>query len=99
MTTTELYAEIRKIQQTDGLADQVGYSASTKTIILRRGFFYTHGQNSKTFVTRIVEKLTAHGLDGKYRVVDSGEVWKSFNGGAKLSASSHWFCKLQGVEE
>lgn len=55
---------------------------------LREGFFYTHGRTAGTLVRRVLAAFP------KADVLDSGEVWKAFNGGAPLAKSSHWFVKF-----
>lgn len=50
----------------------------------RRGFFYRHGGSSEKFAARV------QALPGA-AVLDHGEVWKAFSGGASLARSSHWW--------
>ena len=55
----------------------------------RRGFFYTHGRSEKDLVQRIKEKYP------KAKIIDSGEQWTSFRGGAPIERQSHWFVKFK----
>jgi hypothetical protein len=54
----------------------------------RWGFFYRHGQTSQLHAETVREKLPGA------CVLDHGEVWKSFRGGASVAQSSHWWVKF-----
>lgn len=63
-------------------------SVKNGTYLVRRGFFYSHGK-------------TAADLEGQVRaafpgakIIDSGEVWKAFRGGASVAQQSHWFVRF-----
>jgi len=62
-------------------------------IVVRKGFFYTHGASAESFAHVVRLKLRAAGL--KAEVVESGEVWRPFRGGANTANSSHWFAVLR----
>jgi len=51
----------------------------------RRGFFYRNGVTSQDVVDMVKAAYP------EAVVVDSGEVWRSFNGGASTAKSSHWW--------
>lgn len=68
------------------LADEVTYSKGVFTA--RTGFFYTHGRTVQDLIDKVKEIVP------EANVIDQGEVWKNFNGGASLRASSHWFVKF-----
>lgn len=53
----------------------------------RWGFFWRQGRSSDEYAERVRSKLGAC-------VLDHGEVWKSFRGGASVSQSSHWWVKF-----
>ena len=59
-----------------------------KGVPMRRGFFYTHGMTADTFVNK-VKKTFPDAM-----ILDSGEVWNSFNGAAPVARQSHWFVKF-----
>ena len=61
-------------------------------IVLRRGFFYKMGGSSESFAASVTEQMKAAGIDA--HVVDSGEVWKAFRGGASTASSSHWWVAI-----
>lgn len=64
------------------------YSIKNGVITVRRGFFYTHGCTDQDCVDQVLEKFPdAH-------IVESGEIWKSFLGGASIAAQSHWYVKF-----
>ena len=55
---------------------------------LRRGFFYRHGNDAN----KIAAKVQAALPDAM--IVDRGEVWKPFRGGASVAQGSHWYVKF-----
>lgn len=55
----------------------------------RVGFFYTNGNTSDKVVARIKANLP------EAIIIDHGEVWKPFNGGAPLAKQSHWWVKFK----
>ena len=57
--------------------------------MIRRGFFYKHGGSAESFAARVEAQLKEHGIEAY--VVDKGEQWKAFRGGASLAQSSHWW--------
>ena len=61
--------------------------------LLRWGFFYTHGKTAKQYVAKVSAVLTARQIE--HKVVDSGEVWKNFKGGASVAASSHFYVEVK----
>jgi hypothetical protein len=65
------------------------------TFTVRRGFFYRNGGSSEALVTRL------EALVGKDRLVvlDHGEHWVPFRGGASVANSSHWWVKFRVKEE
>lgn len=65
-------------------ADSLSRKAGIYTA--RWGFFYRRGQTSESHAARV------RGIGGC--VLDHGEVWKSFRGGASVSQSSHWWVKF-----
>jgi len=58
--------------------------------VLRRGFFYRNNLTAQYFVDS-VRKALAKRNDIEFEIVESGEVWKAFRGGASLANSSHWW--------
>ncbi len=54
----------------------------------RRGFFYTSGRTAEKFVACILKSFPTA------IILDKGEVWKPFRGGASTTAQSHWFVKF-----
>ena len=66
-------------------------------IVARRSFFYKHGKTSADFEAYVQKILTQAGLNDKYRIVESGEIWKPFNGGASVAMQSHWFTVIRKV--
>ena len=58
------------------------------TFTIYRGFFYRHGQE--------VSSVEQHLMDvfPKAMILDSGERWEPFKGGASVRTSSHWWVKF-----
>lgn len=51
-------------------------------------FFYRHGQTSEDLANHIKRAIP------NATIIDSGEVWKAFRGGATTANSSHWWVKF-----
>lgn len=75
--------EIRQLIRADTLSKKGDiYTA-------RRGFFYTSGGTSEAFANRIRDVIPSA------RILDHGEVWKDFKGGASVANQSHWWVKFK----
>ena len=74
---------------------------SEGNLVFRRGFYYTNGNSADTFADRISNKLNE--LNIPHTIIDRGQVWKPFKGGATIKNQSHWWVKVkvgeQGVAE
>ena len=68
-------------------ADTIGRNKDGH-IVLRRGFFYTHGMSADKFAGACLKRLADVGIVA--RVVDIDEVWKPFRGGASVAQGSHF---------
>jgi hypothetical protein len=55
---------------------------------VRDGFFYRHGRNSGDLVQKVRDAFPTA------KILDQGEVWKAFRGGASVANQSHWFVKF-----
>lgn len=64
------------------------YSVKGNVFTLRWGFFYTMGKTTDKYEARIREAFP------NCIIVDSGEVWKPFRGGAALAQQSHFYVKF-----
>lgn len=74
------------------LADSVGRKKDG-SIIIRRGFFYRHGQDAESYKIAVCKVLNK--CDGMpYAIKDYGEHWTTFRGGASIANSSHWFVEI-----
>ena len=69
-------------------ADTVGKNKAGNFMI-RRGFFYRNGMDSQKFATAVMEAL-----GDRVKLVDCGEVWKPFRGGATTANSSHFWAEV-----
>lgn len=72
-------------------ADTVGKNKAGN-YVARRGFFYTHGMDGASFAQTIEALLRKAGIQAK--VINSGEKWASFRGGASIAASSHFWAEI-----
>jgi len=55
---------------------------------VRKGFFYRNGYTEDKLADRVRETYP------QATIIDRGEVWKAFRGGATVSQGSHWFVKF-----
>ena len=62
------------------------------TIVVRRGYFYRHGQDAEDFQLAVGSALIKAGI--QYSIKDYGDHWARFRGGASLAKSSHWWVEL-----
>jgi len=65
-----------------------GCSKRNGVFTVRQGFFYTHGRTASDLADSIKDFIP------EAKIVDLGEVWKNFRGGAPLAKSSHFFVKF-----
>lgn len=61
--------------------------------LLRWGFFYTMGKTAKGYEEKVKAAYPAA------VILDSGEVWKPFRGGAGCAAQSHFYVKFTVPQE
>lgn len=73
------------------IVDEV--SKSKDGFIAREGFFYLHGKTAGDLRENIEKQLGA--LNLKFKIVDFGEKWRAYKGGASLRTQSHWFVKFE----
>lgn len=78
-----------KLSEMKDLTASDSVSRKGDVITFRRGFFYTHGQTSEGFAKRV-----ALALPGAV-ILDHGQHWAPFNGGASVARSSHWWVKVR----
>ena len=75
----------------ESYVDSIGRNRAGN-IVLRKGFFYTHGRDGHTFAQAVIARLAAEGIVAQAVAVDT--VWKPFRGGATVSQSSHFLAVL-----
>lgn len=83
---------VKQVRDVLGTSVQTVSKNKEGYIVVRRGFFYTHGCDADKFATRIMDNLQTAGV--QCRLIDSGEVHKPFRGSANTANSSHWFAVL-----
>ena len=96
MTQPSVLTMVRDVLQ--GSAQSVGWSKGD--IILRRGFFYTHGTTADGLAAAWTKKLNDAKLsfvgdDLRFTILEAEERWMPFKGGAKLQNQSHWRVRLK----
>jgi hypothetical protein len=87
---------VKEVKQAIGhYADQVSRNKDGM-IVIRRGYFYTHGTTAESFMLHMTERLNSTGLS--YDVVDYYNFRSAFNGGASLARSSHFGVVIKAKE-
>lgn len=76
-------------------ADHVAKS-SDGTFIFRRTYFYSHGGSSEKFAAKVDNMLTAIGI--AHEIVDHGDHYAPFRGGASIKTSQHWWVKVRVLD-
>ena len=76
------------------LADSVS-KRRDGSIVIRRGFYYRHGQDAEGFSLAVGAALIKAGI--QFNVKDYGEKYAAFRGGASLASQSHWWVELWPV--
>jgi len=67
----------------------------TKHFVFRKGYFYKSG-TPEMFAESVTNKLTRDGIE--HTVIDSGDNWAPFKGGASVAKQSHFWVEVK-VEE
>jgi len=60
-------------------------SKSKGNFILRKGFFYTHGNDSYKIAQRIKEAF-----GNEIEIIETDDIWKPFRGGVTVAQGSHF---------
>jgi hypothetical protein len=63
-------------------------SKNGEVYTVRRSFFYTHGRTAADLEKAVFAAYP------QAVVIEAGEVWKPFRGGASVAQQSHWFVKF-----
>ena len=66
-------------------------------IVVRRGFYYTHGRDANDFADQVRNGCKLAGVNAI--VTGCGEVWKDFAGGKSVAQNSHWWVELETVDK
>lgn len=78
--------------KTTEVQDKLGYGCSVSVrkgvYTVRRGFFYRHDMDSQKLANTCEKAIPG------CTIIDHGEVWKPFRGGAELRNSSHFWVKF-----
>jgi len=67
--------------------DQITKNNEIYTI--RKGFYYTHGFTTEKYINQVKRVFP------NAEIIDAGEIWLPFRGGASISRQSHWFVKFK----
>jgi len=73
-------------------ADSVGKN-KVGNIVVRRGYFYRHGDDGHSFAHRIASQLIGAGVS--FDIIDCGDHWAPFRGGKGVAANSHFYVELK----
>ncbi len=84
----QIAAQTPKLQDVREALRADTISRKDDVITIRRGFFYTNGFTAEKLEQRVRAAYPSA------QIVDSGEIWKTFRGGASVAQSSHWFVKF-----
>jgi hypothetical protein len=63
-------------------------SIKNGVITVRRGYFYSGGKTAQDFADRIQRDIP------EAKIIDYGEHWAAFKGGASVAKQSHWWVKF-----
>ena len=61
--------------------------------MFRNEFYYRNGMTAFDTETDISKQLRERRFN--FKIIKSGEVWKSFRGGANTANSSHWYVEVK----
>jgi len=78
------------------VADTVG-KRRDGSIILRKGFFYRHGCTAEMYGQGVLTACERIGV--KVQLLEVGEHYAAFRGGASVANSSHWYVVIKEAEE
>ena len=83
------------LQKSHVSVDSIGKNKAGN-IIVRHGFFYSHGYDSKQYEEAICKVLSGESINPiKFEFVESGEHWAAFKGGASTANQSHWWVEIK----
>lgn len=74
------------------IADTVG-KKKDGSFIIRRGYFYRSGLSGDKFKDEVLMALKLHGFTAE--VIEWGDHWAPFKGGAPLAQSSHFYVVIR----
>ncbi len=88
--------EIKNLIEDNLFPDTIG-TKKGGNILCRWGYFYTHGNTAEVYVEKVKNLLDKHQV--QYNIVDSGDIWKTFRGGASVANQSHWYVEIKLINE
>jgi len=84
-------SDVRKKLEEENVGDQI--TTKNGNILVRKGYFYSSGGSEEKLASRITPILDSMNI--KYTIVDKGNVWRSFKGGAPIAKQSHWYVEIK----
>lgn len=72
--------------------DQVS-KTKNGTLIFRQSYYYKMNRTADTFKHSISVQLSNLGLS--FEVLNKGDIWKPFKGGASVKAQSHFYVEVK----
>ena len=79
-------------EKLEAIADMVSIKKNGN-FIARLGYFYRHGYSEDKLAEHILKAL-----GDNIEIVDKGDHWTAFNGGAPLQRQSHWWVEFKQKE-
>lgn len=55
----------------------------------RKGYFYRHGESGEGFRDKVLKAIP------EAKIIDFGDIWKPFKGGAPIAQQSHFYVKFE----
>ena len=90
-------AKLKKAKANEEIrADQISRDKEGN-FIFRKGYYYAHGGSAEKFAENIAEQLSNIGIN--FDIVDKGDHWAAFKGGAGVKANSHWWVKVRLLDD
>lgn len=88
MAKVTLMKLVRDAVSADGISKN-----KAGNFMFRKGYFYRMGDGCDKFAARVTAALTAAGI--AHTLVDTGDHWAAFRGGAPLAKSSHFYVEVK----
>lgn len=92
-TLTESVKIVKNALEANGVYPDAVSKNKDGHIVVRDTFFYKAGRTSEGHTHKVKKALDAAGI--KHSIVDDGEHWAPFRGGASVAKSSHFYTNVK----